>query len=108
VAPAEQSDEILRKRRFPTVLFLTIIFVPTIASMIAAQTDLEDLSAGTAIFGGCLSGCIAGPLLAARLGKTPLQKFVSSPFLMFVLGVACVTMNCAGCIASANLKIFRP
>lgn len=95
------------RRRLPTTVFYAVIFVPTLVTAIIAQLGLDELSLGAAIGGGVLSGLIGGPLLSMRWNKSATQRVALSIVLMIVLSMACVAMNCAGCIASSNFRVFH-
>jgi hypothetical protein len=81
-------------------LFSLAIFLPTIATVVAVQMKSKDLAPAFAIFGGGLSGIVGATLLALRFGRTSGSRVALGVGLAVVLGVACVTMNCFGCIVS--------
>src|SRR5262249_40952529 len=86
--------------KFHWLLFLGVIFVPTIITIIAGQLGMKDLAPASAGLGGGLSGIVAGILLGRRLGRTDAARVGLSLAFVVVLSIACVTMNCFGCLAS--------
>ena len=105
--PPEIADSPSPPRRLKWYLFLTAIFLPTVATALAVQMNGKDLAPAVAVLGGGLSGIVGGILLASRFGRTTGSRLAMGFGLAFVLSVACVTMNCFGCLASGYKLNFH-
>jgi len=88
-------------------LFLVALFLPTIITVLSARLKAQDIASGAAVIGGGISGIVCGILLALRVGKTPEARVGLGIGFALVLTIACVTMNCAGCLASGYKMDFR-
>ena len=93
--------------KFHWFLFLAVIIVPTIITIIAVQLGLRDLAPASAGLGGGASGLVGGILLGRRLGRTEAAQWGLGVLFVAVLSVACITMNCCGCLASGYKLDFR-
>ena len=80
--------------------FCAAMFAPTILTILMVQTGNKDAPPGIALVGGIISGIICGTLLGRRIGKTPQSKVGLAVALAFLLGAACILMNCFGCLAT--------
>lgn len=108
VIPPEIADPPpFAPRRLNWFIFLVAIFLPTIATVLAVQMKAKDLAPAVAMIGGGLSGIVGGVLLALRFGKTSGGRLAIGFGLAVVLSVACVTMNCFGCLASGYSLNFH-
>jgi hypothetical protein len=88
-------------------LFLLAIFLPTIATILAVQMKSKDLAPAFAVLGGGLSGIAGGILLALRFGRTSGSRLALGLGMAVVVGLACITMNCFGCLASGYKLDFK-
>ncbi len=107
VIPPEVTDPPSAPRRFGWLLFLLVIFLPTIVTVLAVQMKSKDLAPAVAMLGGGFSGIFGGILLGLRMGRTPGSRVALSAVWVMVLSVACVTMNCFGCLASGYSLNFH-
>ncbi len=81
-------------------LLLAVIFIPTILTVLSALLGGRDVVATSfGAAGAAFSGLCGGVLLGRRIGRTEAGKVGLSVDFIFVLGVACLTMNCIGCLA---------
>jgi hypothetical protein len=87
------------KRKMHWPLFLTALFVPTVITLLSAQLKSQDVAPAVAMIGGGISGILCGILLALRVGRTPESRLGLGFAFAIVLSIACVTMNCVGCLA---------
>lgn len=85
--------------KFHWLLFLGVIFVPTILTVLSATGGGKDAPPALAMIGGGLSGLAGGILLARRVGSKPETRLYLGLLFVPLLSVACVTMNCIGCLA---------
>lgn len=82
------------------LIFFAAMFVPTIITIISVQTKRQDSPPIVALVGGGVSGIICGAMLGRRFGRTRELKIVLGIVFAFVMGAACIGMNCFGCLAS--------
>jgi hypothetical protein len=102
--PSEQGPPVLpppipKKPKMHWGWFLLALFLPTVLTVLAAQAKSQDVAPPLAVIGGGISGLVGGSLLAIRVGKTPEARIGLGIAFAIVLSVACVTMNCVGCLA---------
>jgi hypothetical protein len=101
--PPEQSTSpppLPVKPKFRWGWFLLALFLPTLATIASVQFKSQDAAPAIAVIGGGISGIVCGVLLALRLGKSPEARVGLGFAFVIVMSVACVTMNCFGCLAS--------
>lgn len=89
------------------LVLLAQIFIPTIATIIAVQLRWTNAAPFIALFGGIGSGLVTGIALGLRLGRTTGARVALGFVLSGVLCVACVGMNCFGCMASGYQLNFH-
>ena len=85
------------------------MFLPTLLTIgtILLGAKQGDTAPAMAALGGGISGIVCGTMLGRRFGRTLRLKIVLGIVASLVMGVACVTMNCFGCIASGYKLHFN-
>jgi hypothetical protein len=81
-------------------VLLAQLFIPTVATIAAVQMNKGEAAAFIAFFGGIGSGLTAGVMLGLHIGRTAGVRVALSLGFVVILGVACIAMNCFGCLAS--------
>jgi hypothetical protein len=103
-SPLPSPDPVIEgsPRKVNWLLFFAAMFLPTLLTvgMILLGAKQGDTAPATAALGGGISGIVCGTMLGRRFGRTPRLKILLGIISALVMGVACVTMNCFGCIAS--------
>jgi len=93
--------------RFHWLVFFAQLFIPTIATIAVVQLPWPDAAPFIALFGGIGSGLIGGIMLGLWLGRSSATRLWLSMIFIVVLGVACIGMNCFGCLASGYSLNFH-
>ncbi len=88
-------------------LFLAAIFLPTLLTILASAAGGKDLAPPVAFIGGGLSGIVGGIMVGRRFGNSDTGKIGMSLVFVIVFSVACVTMNCFGCLAGGYKMDFK-
>jgi hypothetical protein len=102
-----ESETPAPRRRLRWVYFLVIIFVPTLVTVLAAMSGSKDFAPFAALIGGGASGLAGGILLGRFVGQTDGSRIALAVVFTIVLGVACVTMNCFGCLVGGYKLNFH-
>ena len=105
--PPTSAPPQLPRPRFRWFLFLTQLFIPTIATVIAVQIKSVDAAPFIAFFGGIGSGLVGGIMLGLWVGRTPGMRAALSVAFSIGLGVAFIGLNCFGCLVSGYALDFR-
>lgn len=96
-------------RRLNWLLFALALFMPTVLTILITMTggQKSDAAVAVALIGGGLSGIICGGMLGWRFGKSTTNQIVLGIVLGGVFVVACIGMNCLGCLAGGFKLDFR-
>lgn len=107
--PASDTAPSQPARRLNWLLFALALFTPTVLTILLTMAGGQKGGAavGMALVGGGISGVVCGGMLGWRLGSTPQRRITLGILLACVLVVACVGMNCMGCLASGYRLDFK-
>ena len=88
--------------RFNWWMFVAVLLAPTLLTALCVLLfdKKGDTAPVIAVFGGGLAGIISGIMLGRHFGRTLPTKVVSSVLFALILGAACITMSCCGCMLS--------
>jgi len=111
IPPADDSDKFPAPSTSPAkvnlLIFFIAMFAPTILTIIFVQAGQKDFPPGIAVIGGIVSGMICGIMLGKRFGRTTGTQVGLAVAFVVVLGIACVVMNCFGCLATGYKMNFH-
>ena len=88
--------------RFHGWVFAAVLVAPALLTALSVLLFAKegDTAPSIAVLGGGLAGIISGVMLGRHFGRTQPARIILSIFFALILGVACITMSCCGCLAS--------